>query len=52
MMSLIDLADRAILPDPLIRSGIRLLDHKRLLQEKRPTNSLQDEAKQAFVKVL
>jgi cyclopropane-fatty-acyl-phospholipid synthase len=35
MKLLIDLADRAILPDPLIRLGIRRLDRIRLQQESR-----------------
>ena len=52
MAVLTDLADRAILPDRLIRMGIRRLDRKRLNQEKRSSPALQEKAKLEFVEML
>ena len=49
MALLLHLADRAILPDRIIRLGIRRLDRKRLRQEKQPTSALQRKAKERFV---
>ena len=50
MALLIDLADQAKLPDRIIRIGIRSLDRKRLKQEKRPSPSLQEKARQEFIR--
>ncbi len=49
---LMDLADRSILPDRLIRTGIRMLDRKRLKQEKQPTPDLQKKAKEGFAELM
>jgi cyclopropane-fatty-acyl-phospholipid synthase len=46
MISLVDLSDRGILPDKLIRFGIRRLDKKRLQAEKR--KSMEDQGKALF----
>jgi cyclopropane-fatty-acyl-phospholipid synthase len=50
MTLLIDLADQAKLPDRIIRIGIRSLDRKRLKQEKRSRPSLQEKARQEFIR--
>ncbi len=46
---LIELADRSILPDFLIRSGIHLLNRKRLSSEKREDIVSQQQAKELFI---
>ena len=46
MISLVDLSDRGILPDKLIRFGIRRLDKKRLQSERR--KSIQDQGRALF----
>jgi cyclopropane-fatty-acyl-phospholipid synthase len=46
---LIELADRGILPDRLIRFGIRRLDKKRLLDEDRGNERQQKEAVEKFI---
>jgi len=46
---LIELADRGILPDRLIRFGIRRLDKKRLLDEDRGNERQQQEAVEKFI---
>ena len=52
MVFMIDLADRAILPDSLIRMGIRMLDRKRLKKEKKATPALQASSRQQFVDLM
>ena len=49
MNFMINLADRAILPDSIIRMGIRKLDRKRLADERKPTPALQADSKRKFV---
>jgi cyclopropane-fatty-acyl-phospholipid synthase len=46
MISMVDLSDRAILPDKLIRFGIRRLDKKRLQAERR--KNYEDQGKALF----
>jgi len=52
MSVVIDLADRAILPDRLIRMGIRYLDRKRLQAEDRRSPEQNRRVKDAFVQQL
>jgi len=52
MRLLIDLADRAVLPDRLIRLGIRMLDRRRLKQEKIAAAASEEQAKKRFVHIL
>ena len=52
MSVMIDLADRGILPDRLIRMGIRYLDRKRLQEEDHHDPEQNRRAKEAFVKLL
>ncbi len=47
-MRLIDLAERGLLPDWMIRLGIRLLDEKRLRMEDRGDPEAQQEALSRF----
>ena len=49
MSVMIDLADRGILPDRLIRMGIRYLDRKRLQEENRQSTKENLRAKKEFV---
>lgn len=49
MKLLIDLADRKIFPDPLIRAGIRMLDRKRLKEENPGSLEKSITAKMRFV---
>ena len=49
MSVLIDLADRGLLPDGLIRYGIRQLDKKRLQQENRGDSKEQQKALKALI---
>ena len=46
MISMVDLSDRGILPDKLIRFGIRRLDKKRLHFER--NKSIEDQGKALF----
>jgi len=48
----IDLADRAILPDRLIRLGIRYLDRKRLIEENRGDAQWRRQSKKKFIQLL
>lgn len=49
MSVMIDLADRGILPDRLIRMGIRYLDRKRLQEENRQSTDENHRTKKKFV---
>ena len=49
MSTLMELAERGILPDTLIRLGIRLLDRVRLRTEDRPDIETELQAKQDFL---
>ena len=49
MSFLLELAERGILPDPLIRMGIRMLDRLRLMTEARPDCEATLRAKQNFL---
>ena len=49
MSFLLELAERGVLPDPLIRLGIRLLDRMRLITEARPDCEAELRAKQDFL---
>ena len=49
MSFLLELAERGILPDPLIRMGIRMLDRLRLMTEARPDCEATLRAKQEFL---
>ena len=49
MSLLLELAERGILPDPLIRMGIRMLDRLRLMTEARPDCEATLRAKQDFL---
>ena len=49
MSRLLELAERGVLPDALIRWGIRLLDYRRLRAERRPDPVAEIDSKQAFL---
>lgn len=49
MSLLLELAERGVLPDDLIRCGIRLLDYHRLREQRRPDPASELDAKQAFL---
>ena len=49
MSTLMELAERGIFPDTLIRLGIRLLDRVRLRSEARPDIETELQAKQNFI---
>ncbi|MCU0558731.1 MAG: cyclopropane-fatty-acyl-phospholipid synthase family protein [Desulfobacterales bacterium] len=49
MSLLLELAERGILPDALIRCGIRLLDYRRLHAQRRPEPASELDAKRAFL---
>lgn len=52
MNVLMDLADRALLPDALVRLGIRMLSRKRLWEEGRGSPEARRRRRQAFVRQL
>ena len=52
MLKLIDMADRGLLPDQLIRLGIRILDRRRLKLERQSNAALNGHAKIEFARTM